>query len=146
VLNGLHQALADDAQWVLVHDAARPCLPLADIDALLAEVDGRVDGGLLAMPVRDTMKRSAPDGCVDHTVNREQLWHALTPQLFPVKALRDAITAAMAAGISVTDEASAMEWAGYHPKLVTGSDCNLKITRPDDLKLAAFFLQHEEQN
>ncbi|TAA47361.1 2-C-methyl-D-erythritol 4-phosphate cytidylyltransferase [Corallincola spongiicola] len=144
VLNGLNKALALGAQWALVHDAARPCLLVDDIERLLEQVAADDDGGLLAAPVRDTMKRASPDGFVDHTVNREGLWHALTPQLFPTKSLQRNVAAALAASIPVTDEASAMEWAGHHPKLVLGNDTNIKVTRPADLKLAGFYLQHED--
>ncbi|GAA5218413.1 2-C-methyl-D-erythritol 4-phosphate cytidylyltransferase [Corallincola platygyrae] len=143
VLNGLKRAIEIKADMALVHDAARPCVLNQDIAALIEHVGNAADGGLLAVPVRDTMKRSAPDGTVAHTVDRERLWHALTPQLFPCQTLYDAIAAALAAEIQVTDEASAMEWAGYHPKLVAGCDSNIKVTRPGDLKLAAFFLQEE---
>ena len=91
------------------------------------------------MPVRDTMKR-VENGRITATVERDKLWHALTPQLFPVRALRDALLAARADGLSVTDEAQAMERAGQAPMVVQGRADNIKITRAEDLELAAFFI------
>lgn len=143
VLSGLdyllHIVKEPDA-WVLVHDAARPCVDLADIDKLIAQVVATEDGGILAAPVRDTMKRGNDTALIDETVDRENLWHALTPQMFKVQPLHDALSGAMKAGISITDEASAMEWAGCKPKLVIGRMDNFKITQPEDLALAAFYL------
>ncbi|MCL1073524.1 2-C-methyl-D-erythritol 4-phosphate cytidylyltransferase [Shewanella dokdonensis] len=140
-LNTLSQADA----WALVHDAARPCLTHADIDKLLAARQQFPQGAILAAPVRDTMKRAAADGCISETVSREALWHALTPQLFPVQRLRHNLSQAIAAGVPVTDEASAMEWAGVHPGLVAGRSDNIKVTHPEDLPLAALFLQYQQQ-
>jgi len=143
VLNGLHHLAhkAASADRVLVHDAARPCLGRDDLDRLLHEADGP-DGGLLAVPVRDTMKQADAQGRAQATLDRSRLWHAYTPQLFPLESLRRALEGALAAGIAVTDEASAMEWAGHRPKLVEGDPGNLKITRPGDLALAEFYLAH----
>lgn len=146
VLNALEHLCsvgrADD--WALVHDAVRPCVHTGDLDRLVAR--SRVDncGALLAVPVRDTMKRVA-DGRVCATVPREDLWHALTPQLFPVNALRAALLDARANAIVVTDEAQAMERVGQPPVVVHGRVDNIKITRPDDLELAALFLQQVDQ-
>ena len=144
VLNALARlsSFGDDRDWVLVHDAARPCLRAEDVDHLIERVEssGAV-GGLLAVPVRDTMKRSDDAGGVERTVERANLWHALTPQMFRLGALRDALNGALEAGGLVTDEASAMEWAGHRPLLVEGRADNLKITRPEDLALAEFYLQ-----
>ncbi|MCC2617979.1 2-C-methyl-D-erythritol 4-phosphate cytidylyltransferase [Aestuariibacter halophilus] len=140
VLAGLQ--LIADQDWVLVHDAARPCVRHDDIDALLALADQHNGGGILATPVRDTMKRASeqfPDR-VDHTAPREHLWHAQTPQFFPAGQLRQALEQGMAKGLPITDEASAMEAAGYPVQLVEGSEQNLKITRPDDLALAEYYL------
>lgn len=132
---------ADDQDWVLVHDAARPCLRTEDIDHLIAELSNHPVGGLLAVPVRDTMKRSDSKGEVQETVERENLWHALTPQMFRLGDLRDALSKAVSDGVAVTDEASAMEYVGKHPKLVTGKLDNIKITHPEDMQLAEFYLQ-----
>lgn len=129
--------------WVLVHDAARPCLSRTDLERLLAvRADTAANGALLAIPVRDTMKRTLPGSCrVAHTEDRNGLWHALTPQMAPLGILRDALSRALLTGACVTDEASALELAGLHPLLVEGDARNIKITRPADLALAAFFLQ-----
>ena len=130
--------------WVAVHDVARPCLSYDDLDKLLSAVESYADGGILATPVRDTMKRgvisNTDESRIDHTVEREQLWHALTPQMFPLKSLLNNLQSALADGFEVTDEASAMEHAGAKPRLVSGRSDNLKITRPEDLKLAEFYL------
>ena len=92
------------------------------------------------------MKRSGVDGCISETVAREALWHALTPQLFPLLTLTEALKAALAAGVLVTDEASAMEWRGVHPALISGRSDNIKVTHPDDLPLAALYLAHQRGN
>ncbi len=143
VLNALEALLrrADPDDWVLVHDAARPCVRRADIDRLVETVtaSGAV-GGLLGMPVRDTMKRATADGRVQETVPREGLWHAFTPQMFRLGMLHQALRDALAAGAAVTDEASAMEHADHTPLMVEGHPDNIKITRPGDLELAAFHL------
>ena len=141
VLAALDALAAEGFQWVLVHDAARPCVPLADIERLIDHCLNSGQGGLLAAPVRDTMKRATPGSTlVATTVARDQLWHALTPQLFQLDALRTACRAALGAGVAVTDEASAMEWAGHPVQLITGSRWNIKVTDPDDLPLAAWLL------
>lgn len=147
VLNGL-RLLADFAQpddWVLVHDAARPCLRHTDIDALLKATATHNDGGLLALPVSDTVKRADANGCVEQTVPRAHLWRALTPQVFRVAALTEALERALADGVEVTDEASAMEYRGARPKLVAGHTDNIKITVPNDLMLAENVLRAQER-
>jgi 2-C-methyl-D-erythritol 4-phosphate cytidylyltransferase len=145
VLNALdrlvERASADD--WVLVHDAARPCVRRDDIDHLIEMVLSHPVGGLLGMPVRDTMKRTDTADRIETTVERSQLWHAFTPQMFRVGLLRDALNGALDAGFLVTDEASAMEWAGHRPIMVEGHADNLKITRPEDLPLAGYFLERQ---
>ena len=123
--------------WVLVHDAVRPCVRAADMERLIDGARGNEPhGALLAMPVRDTMKRADGEGRVSATVAREQLWHALTPQCFPLPVLYQALQQAAEQGLSVTDESSAMEHAGYRPLLVPGAEDNIKVTRPHDLGLA----------
>ena len=145
VLNAM-KALAEhddfniDNDWVMVHDAVRPCVRLDDLDRLIEQVTSNESGGLLALPVRDTMKRASESQSVQVTVDREGLWHALTPQLFPYRALWEALIKAMEEGVTVTDESSAMEHAGYAPKLVEGHEDNIKITRPNDLRLAELFI------
>ena len=145
VLNALEalagSALEDD--WVLVHDAARPCLRREDLDCLIATLEGHPIGGLLGVPVRDTMKAADVRGEVQKTVPREGLWHAYTPQMFRLGPLRQALSQAIAAGQWVTDDASAMELAGLRPLLVEGHADNLKITRPEDLPLAHFYLTQQ---
>ncbi len=134
-------ARAGEADWVLVHDAARPCLGRADLDRLLGELHTHPVGGLLATPAADTLKRADRDGCACETVDRGGLWRALTPQMFRYGALREALDRAHQAGHGPTDEAQAMEWRGAHPKLVAGSAANLKITSMADLALAAALLE-----
>jgi len=140
VLNGLN-AIADAVEehdWVLVHDAARPCLSCELLDRLLHEVTSDAVGGLLAVPVADTLKRAGPDGRVDHTEPRAGLWRAQTPQMFPHCLLRKAL---QASGIEApTDEAQAIEFLGHAPRLVLGDGHNLKVTYPEDLAMAALIL------
>ncbi len=146
VLNGLsfleNKAAADD--WVLVHDAARPCLRQEDLTLLLDTLKKHDVGGILAIPVRDTMKRSSTMNDVLETVDRENLWHALTPQMFRFSMLKKALESVLNKNEVITDEASAIELAGYQPVLVEGHTDNIKITRPEDLELASFFLQQAQ--
>lgn len=128
------------AQWAMVHDAARPCFCLNDIDNLIAAAEANQLGGILATPVRDTMKRANAQQNIDHTVDREALWHALTPQLFRAQPLTQALSQALEQGVQITDEASAIEWLGETPALVKGRADNIKITQPEDLALAEFYL------
>jgi len=147
VLNGL-AGLADhasDDDWVLVHDAVRPCLRGADIDRLMDVLSTDEVGGLLAIPVRDTMKRCGADHRVRETVSRESLWQAQTPQMFRLGALRDAIQRSVDEDRDVTDEAQAMELSGARPLLVEGHEDNIKITRPEDLRLAESYLKHRKE-
>ena len=137
VLNGLN-AIAEKNAWVLVHDAARPCLQHADIDKLLAIEDKQ--GAILAIPATDTIKQADNQQCIVKTEDRSQLWQAMTPQFFPVDILRDALSTGIQQGANITDEASAMELAGFRPHLVAGRSDNLKVTRPEDLALAEFYL------
>jgi 2-C-methyl-D-erythritol 4-phosphate cytidylyltransferase len=140
VLNALVQIDAKVFPWVLVHDAARPVVRVSDIELLIDSCLQKGQGGILATPVRDTMKRGSDR--VEHTVDRAGLWHAYTPQLFPTALLRDALQQALAQGVAITDEASAMEWAGLPVLLVQGHADNIKITQAEDLALAAFYLEH----
>ncbi|WED77544.1 2-C-methyl-D-erythritol 4-phosphate cytidylyltransferase [Aeromonas allosaccharophila] len=139
VLNGLHVA---QGEWVLVHDAARPCLTHGDLDALIAAAMG-CGGAILGSRVRDTMKRSDGEGNIIATVEREQLWHALTPQMFPTRALKRALEEGLLLGATITDEASAMERAGFTVRMVEGRADNIKVTRPEDLSLAGLFLSQQ---
>jgi len=139
VYNGLVAAMAavDADDWVLVHDAARPCLPRADLERLIDECRGDAIGGVLALPVADTVKRAAKDEAgslrVAATEDRAQLWLAQTPQMFRAALLAQALKDAKG---TLTDEASAVEALGLKPRLVTGSRENLKVTFPEDLGIA----------
>ncbi len=142
VANGLRamsatvDGIADD--WVLVHDAARPCITVAMVDRLIAEVGDDDAGGLLAVPVADTLKRGDEHDRVHQTVPRDGLWQAQTPQMFRHRLLQDALDFAP----SVTDEASAIEALGLSPRLVTADISNLKVTYPLDLQLAEWILRN----
>src|ERR1700722_4232729 len=163
VANGLdflaERAAADD--WILVHDAARPCLNATELGALLDAVDAgdtvdtvddvdageaerraRTCGAILAAPVVDTVKRETAHHV--STVDRQGLWRALTPQVFPFSKLRHALKEAALAGVAVTDEAQSIERMGLRPALVQGSPFNVKITREADLGLATKILQMTE--
>lgn len=133
-------ARAHSDDWVLVHDAARPCLAAADRDRLLAALGGHALGGILATPAADTLKRAAPDRSVATTLDRSDLWRALTPQMFRYGPLCTALDAANAQGRSPGDEAQAFEWLGEHPALIEGSAANLKVTSASDLALAEALL------
>jgi 2-C-methyl-D-erythritol 4-phosphate cytidylyltransferase len=149
VLNGLRalqpQAHADD--WVLVHDAARPCVRADDLHKLVDTLTASDDcaGGLLGVPVSDTLKRAAADRRIERTVEREGLWHAQTPQMFRLGQLTAAIETALEDGYEVTDEASAMEHCGHRPLMVEGHADNVKITRPEDLPLAELYLKQQDR-
>ncbi len=148
VLNGL-SALSDKANskdWVLVHDAARPCLRKEDIDRLIDTLGEHDVGGLLGLPVRDTMKRADIMGTIEETVDREGLWHALTPQMFHLGDLIDSLENALSKDLIVTDEAQAIELNGLQPVLVEGHPDNIKITRNNDLALAELFLSQQESD
>ena len=137
------KTIADDNDWVLVHDAARPCVLLDDIKRLISKLLKHDIGGILGLPVRDTMKRVTANKMepqILSTVDRENMWHALTPQMFRVGVLYDALIECKNKKLVVTDEASAIEQVGFKPAMVEGSSCNIKITQPDDLQLAAFYL------
>lgn len=143
VINGLtamgSRAGAND--WVLVHDAARPCVTPAQIGGLIAAVGDDPVGGLLAKPLADTLKRADAGTRVVATVPREHLWRAQTPQMFRLGAL----SAALARCPQVTDESSAMEAAGAAPKLVNSDGANPKVTYPEDIFLAELILRSRER-
>ena len=148
VRNGL-QFITDnypETEWALIHDAARPCLSPVSLDRLLEQGLQSPDGAILAMPVGDTLKQAGNEQEITATLDRTGLWAAQTPQLFRVRALADAIDAAQREGRELTDEASAMEFAGARPKLVMGSVANIKITHPTDLAIAEALLGRKEQS
>jgi len=136
---------AADSDWVLVHDAARPCVSNRDIKRLIELGCEHSVGAILASPVVDTVKRSTALGEIAETVDRKDIWRALTPQLFRYGDLRDALRFCHDQQLLVTDEASALEHCGHKPLLVEGSPRNIKITYPDDLAIAEVFLRGEEQ-
>lgn len=129
--------------WVMVHDAARPCLRHEDIDHMLTTLLTHQVGGILGVPVTDTVKRVASDNSIIDTVDRQGLWRAATPQMFRLGLLHKALSVAAQQGLSVTDEASALELAGWQPMMVEGHPDNIKITLPQDLVLAALYLQQQ---
>lgn len=138
VMAGLMHAV--QAPWVLVHDAVRPCLHQDDLLRLLALTIRSEVGGILATPVRDTIKRTCASGkAIDYTVERTNLWHALTPQIFALPLLKHCLSLALAKGVIITDEASALEYCGYQPLIVPGRGDNIKVTYPEDLALARFY-------
>ena len=145
VFNGLlavRDLLAAD-DWMLVHDAVRPCLPADALQRLIDTLRNDAVGGLLALPVVDTLKRADAAGLVMQTESRESLWQAQTPQMFRYRALLEALRAFDPA--LATDEASAIEHLGQRPRLVTGDTRNLKVTYPHDLELAALILNSMEK-
>ena len=133
-------ARAASTDWVLVHDAARPCLQEQDIARLVGRVVATGTGGLLAEAIVDTVKQAGADGLVERTLDRSTLWRAQTPQMFRLGQLQEALAHARLEGREITDEASAMELAGYPMQLVPGPARNLKVTQPADLRLAAWYL------
>ena len=144
VFNGLLAArdAMSEHDWILVHDAVRPCVRAAEIDRLLAKLGEEDTGGLLAVPLADTLKRASPDGHVVRTESREQLWLAQTPQMFRYRLLLEALRRADPG--TVTDEASAIEALGLKPRLVMGDTRNIKVTYPEDLALARSILRGYE--
>jgi 2-C-methyl-D-erythritol 4-phosphate cytidylyltransferase len=160
VENGLAllAGIASEDDWVLVHDAARPCLRRADLDLLLDSLRDEPVGALLAVPITDTVKRAEASPVdvtqvdatqvdvtrVDATVPRADLWRAFTPQAFRLGLLRHALAEAAGSDQVVTDDASAVELLGRRPALIEGHADNIKITRPDDLPLAAFYLARQQ--
>ena len=137
VLNGLLASELELEDWVLVHDAARPCLTQAHLAKLIAELRDDAVGGILSVPVADTLKRADKDGRILRTESREQLWQAQTPQMFRAGPLAQALQQCS----SVTDEASAIEALGLQPKLVLSEPTNFKVTYPQDLLLAELLLR-----
>lgn len=148
VLNCLNylQSFADQEDWVLVHDAARPCVRREDIDNLMAGLEQHPVGGILALPVKDTMKRAGDNNQINETVERQGLWHALTPQMFRLGQLRRALSEVLERGLLVTDDAQAIEALGLQPALVQGHPDNIKITLQSDLTLAEFFISQQEES
>ena len=142
--NGILFSNLKSSDWVLVHDAARPCLLTSDVTKLMDYCQRHQESAILAVPVNDTLKKEGENGTIACTVSRDGLWAAQTPQCFPVGELT---RATKEVGSAVTDEASAMEFVGKHPALVEGTPTNIKVTRPMDLWLArAIFLAREAKD
>lgn len=146
VLNGLNvlSELASENDWVMVHDVARPCIRRSDLDWLVNQLSDHSVGGILGNPVRDTMKRTEGTA-ISETVDRNNLWHALTPQMFRMKLLQDAMQQAIDDDMPVTDEASAIEYAGKQPMMVEGHPDNIKVTRGTDLALASLYIEQQSK-
>ncbi|MDT0593293.1 2-C-methyl-D-erythritol 4-phosphate cytidylyltransferase [Glaciecola petra] len=135
----------NENQYVLVHDAARPCIDHTSISQLIEVCENDV-GGILAIPVADTIKQAkAENSLIDKTINREKLWQAQTPQMFKLQDLYSAIISAQKKGLNITDEASAMEHSGASVRLVLGTSKNIKVTHPSDLSLATYYLADKEK-
>ena len=145
VLNGLRAIDLEKYPWVLVHDAARPCVTHGDIDKLIEQCIDHNCGGLLAAQVVDTVKQNSKvhPGTVHRTVERSNLWHAFTPQMYKTAELKQAIEKALEKNLEITDESSAIELAGLPSLLVLGRRDNIKITRPEDIALATFYLNQQ---
>lgn len=156
VLAGLNALNEQQFPWVLVHDAARPCVTLNDINKLVERCLTSGIGGILASPVSDTIKQvnvesssqtskyEAIENTINKTVDRSLLWCAYTPQMYPTAQLVDAINQGLQQGWVITDESSAIEQAGHPSQLVAGQRNNIKITQPDDLLLAEFILEQQK--
>lgn len=134
---------AADDDWVLVHDAARPCVTVSDIEYLMAELQNHAVGGILGQASHDTLKSVSNELSINKTVDRSHIWRAFTPQMFRYAELKHALEVAAAQGWVVTDDASALELQGKQPKMVAGRSDNIKITRPEDLALAEFYLEQQ---
>ena len=145
VLNGLAYLsnIADQNDWVLVHDAARPCVNAECLLDLVQKAETTQQSAILATPVRDTLKRVVSNQSIEKTIDRESLWQAQTPQIAPLGLLKSALEHALNAGITITDEASALEFNAQPVHVVMGRSDNIKITYPDDLKLATLILNSQ---
>lgn len=147
VMNGLayiQQKVSDDP-WVLVHDAARPCIRISDIESLFQRCYDSDVGGILGSPVVDTIKQVTTQHTIAKTVDRAAVWRALTPQMFRLKVLIAALLQAQQSNYGITDEASAIEAMGYQPLMIEGHADNIKVTVPDDLLIAEAILQQQRQ-
>jgi 2-C-methyl-D-erythritol 4-phosphate cytidylyltransferase len=146
VVNALQllSSMADSNDWVLVHDAARPCIRSDDIEHLIKSVGDHEVGGLLALPVHDTMKRAGDQNIITETIDRDGLWHALTPQMFRLSSLQAALESCLTNNQIVTDEAHAMELCNQYSLLVEGHPDNIKVTHESDLTFAELYLAQQE--
>jgi 2-C-methyl-D-erythritol 4-phosphate cytidylyltransferase len=142
----LLETMAEPDDWVLVHDAARPCLPLEVLMPFIDTITSTAVGGLLAQPCTDTLKQVDGDGIVASTLDRSTIWRAQTPQMFRMGILCSALDQARNAGLRVTDEASAVEAAGHPVQIIEGPASNIKVTVPDDLELVKVHLRRMRQD
>ncbi len=142
VLNALRSLdeLVHDQEWIMVHDVVRPFINHNDLTQLINGVSKSIDGLVLGLPVRDTMKRTDSCGRVVNTISRELLWHAFTPQMFRIGQLKSAIERCLLNKVNITDEACAMEYCGFNPTMLHSSPTNFKITYPHDIRLAELML------
>ena len=145
VLNALIylSEITDEDDWVLVHDAARPCVTQENLQLLVNAAIAHNQSAILAIPVRDTLKLVHTENQIEKTVSRELLWQAQTPQMAKLKILKNALETALIDHLTITDEASALEYADFPVQLVQGRSDNIKITYPDDLELAQLILQSQ---
>lgn len=147
VLNGLYalKEITSGQDWVMVHDAARPCVRVSDINKLIS-VASNNDGALLGVPAKDTIKQVGENitSGVEKTLDRSKIWQAFTPQMFRIEVLISALEYAISSGFMVTDDASAMELSGHRPVMVEGASDNIKITQPQDLPLAEWLLTQQK--
>jgi len=143
-LNSLHERAAPD-DWVLVHDAARPCILAQSVEHLISGVQDYAAGGILGVPVSDTLKNVNAKSITD-TIDRRRVWQAQTPQIFPYRLLTHALTHALQQHQPVTDEASAVEYLGLQPRVVLGRRDNIKITLPEDLVLAEMIIERQNKD
>ena len=143
VLNGIQHLIdagCSKDDWLLVHDANRPFLTKDEVTRLIESVGDDPNGGIIGLPIIDTLK-SGKEGWISETVNRDNYWRALTPQMFKLGLLQEALSRCVRQGIEVTDESQAMETMGYRPKIVVGSSTNIKITTPSDLEFAKAMIE-----
>lgn len=144
VLLGIKKAIKiSNVNWVIVHDAVRPFINVNEISKLLSIININSIGGILAIPMYNTIKYSSNNLIVDYTIQRKNLWNALTPQLFLIDLLFYCLKKTIDDNFFVTDESSALEYCGYKPKIIVGKNKNIKITKPDDLKLAKFYFKNK---
>ena len=146
VLAALRSLHIDSHDWVLVHDVARPCIQTASIHNLIDTLKNDEVGGILALPISDTVKQVEQGENIQHTVDRSVLWGAQTPQMFRYQLLLQGLEQGLHKSLAITDEASAIELLGLTPKVVEGVSSNIKVTRPEDVQLAAFYLQQLQDN
>ncbi len=132
------------SHWVLVHDAARPCVHRESIYSMIGALKDDAIGGILGVPSSDTLKEIDQQGIIEHTLNREVIWQAQTPQMFRYGILQESLRQALEQGYAITDEASAVEKMGHCVKIISGRQDNIKITRPNDLYMAKAILQYHK--